>query len=469
MEYLPQHLTVGTKCVSSHPPGIDPFGYLPLEIVGLINDALDPPDTERLRRVCRSWKVLSEALNGHGAIAKYCPFFSQAVLTSSKTPNEWFRWWLCCEQSLATGLAQSTIRFSKVITWDLRNDFLVVGSQNGMITVQALRSRHGLIPSGGRWLSLREIFRTHTTVKFWLTGVFVTAGGNIIVQLNGRDYSYLARITSHGKVIWFHNYSWSAVGVSSKFIYVLHVPYAPGNVLVLDTVNLADGTLRSASTFKAPDRSSGAFGNLKMVFSADEAFIAIKCYNQFLCIFDPSSVQLVDVTGWHTGPITAGGACWITSEPGTSNFVESFWKDGLVDRIFRYTHQTSGNIFTCKEIRNFPVDQSTPRGGVDIGRGLVFEDSRLDPDTWRFTVRRLQDQSTNRPVEDPETYYRFITVPDKQTGKRMDIESPTKEGREYSDDVTNFFGIYNDYLVYHHVLTGRFMVIDYRVPGRYRR
>lgn len=42
----------------------DPFRYLPTESAQQINDLLDPPDTERMRRVCRSWKALSELLNG---------------------------------------------------------------------------------------------------------------------------------------------------------------------------------------------------------------------------------------------------------------------------------------------------------------------------------------------------------------------------------------------------------------------
>ena len=402
MEHLPQHSGVGTKHDASQPSRIDPFRCLPLEIVSLVNDLLDPQDTERLRRVCRSWKVLSEALNDQRAIARHCSSVSKPVFPNSIIANDWFRRWLCFEQSIATGLARSAIQFYKIKTWDLRNDVLVVGTTSGNISVQALRSSDGFSTSEIRWLKLKEIFRKHIAVDFLLAGVFMTASSDVIVQLDSEPTQYLARITSKGKVIWFHDYPWRAVVVNSNFIYVVHEVYGLGDMLlILDTVDISYGTLRSRSAaVRAPRRPSAAFGDLKLVLSADETFIAIKYFNHFHCILDARSGQLIDVVGWYTGPIIASGSCWITSEPGTSNFVEFFWNDGVLDRIFRYTHETSNNIFTCAEIRNFSVGALTPSGGVDIGRGLVFEDFHLDPDNWTFTVRRMKDLSRNRPAED---------------------------------------------------------------------
>ena len=97
---------------------MDPFEYLPAELTCMIFDILGPLDTERLRRVSRYWKTLSQFYNGSRAIKRYCPrAYLPATAATESSANALFRRWLRTEHSVGAGLAQNAVRSCGVTMW----------------------------------------------------------------------------------------------------------------------------------------------------------------------------------------------------------------------------------------------------------------------------------------------------------------------------------------------------------------
>ena len=297
----------------------DPFRHLPPEIVGLINGLLDPPDTERLRRVCKSWKALSEFFNDHGALERHFPTVCNSTIaegdvTTAKLANVRFRQWLCYEQSLAAGLVQSVVRACEITVWDIRNHLLVSGNSSGRVLIRTLRSGSNNTCPDRRQLSLKTILQPFRKAKyFWLNDIFATVNGDIVTQLVTDSRQAIARVTSMGEVVWFMKHECSSLAVGAKCFYVIHVHGSVGGFYGLETLDLENGVSRARSTDVAPYRAPNSFGDLRMVLSADEALIAVKLKNELLCIFETSSGQLMYIEEPEPLGYDASDACWVYS------------------------------------------------------------------------------------------------------------------------------------------------------------
>ena len=190
---------------------LDPFNYLPGEITGLIIEVLDPPDTERLRRVCRSWKALSECFNGSQAIKRHCPKLYSPDLACVQIANLRFRRWLCTEQNIKVALAQTAVRSCKVTLWDICNHMLVTGNGSGRLMLRALQPCPTLPFNGSRQISLNSILRPFLKSNFRLSEVLATVDGDIVFTLETDEERYLFKMTTKGKIIWHLKDDWRYV------------------------------------------------------------------------------------------------------------------------------------------------------------------------------------------------------------------------------------------------------------------
>lgn len=460
-----KHSKVGTMPHQSGSSRIDPFRLFSPEIVGLINHLLDPPDTERLRRVCRSWKVLSQFLNGHGTIARYCPavytsMLADGSLPTADTANACFRRWLCYEESIAAGLAHSVFRSCQVTMFDICNHMLVAGNVTGRLLVRKLQQGSNNTRQQSHQLSLRKILRPFIAVDFWLLEVFATVDGDLITHTDTGAKSYVARITSTGKVVWHVEQKFSGVAVGAKLVYQLHW----NDFCALETLDLANGVQKKFSTNALPPRAPKSFGVFKLILSADEAFLAVKVKNQLLFIFKTSTGQLAHIEEPVSLGYTAYDECWVSSEPDSSGFVEACWEQGRISIIYLYTHQLSTGIFHRTKMMSFPEDNSAPRGGIDIGRRLIFEEQPDKHGVSSFLVRPLKTLNPNETDNGTASRPTILTMATEKSRERKPIELPRRAYLEDLEDYSNFFGIYDGYLVFHHIFTGRLMIADFRPP-----
>ena len=486
MEHLPQYPEVG----------LDPLKHLPLEVMGFINDSLDPPDTERLRRVCKSWKILSETLNDKRAIARHCPKAYGLFAANSGNPNLYFRRWLCFEQNIVAGLAQNAVQLYDVMFWDIRNHMLVVGHSCGKLLVRQLRQSTVSTPDEVRPLCLKSInwppkLGKRRPGKIVLKGVFATVDGEIVIYFAAGGNGYISRITSTGEIVWFIDHEWSALAVDRNHVYVLKTGNAFIQTCKIVTLHIGDGTQISSCTIPALKRAPNAKGSLRLVLSADEGFILIKKKNHVLCIYDTAGQVIRDIEEPIPLDYSPALASWVTPEPESSNYFELCWAARGPTMLCKYTYSPDNKTFIRTRFRHWSMSDNTlaPRGGVDVHRGLVFEDVFVSSQVSKFVVRPWQDRSCGRQRdglltfhEDPNsgsserriftlddneqqrggTYHKFFTVPDKRGGKRHELEFPAKGVvNKKALEVTDFFGVYNDYVVFFHAWTGRLMVMDF--------
>lgn len=462
-------LKVGTMPPQSGLSRIDPFRLFPPEIVGLINHLLDPPDTERLRRVCRSWKALSQFSNGYGTMARYCPavytsMLADGSLPTADTANACFRRWLCYERSIAAGFAHRVFRFCEVTMFEIRNHILVSGNSSGRLLVRKLHSGSADFSQQSYQLSLKKILRPFIAVEFSLMGVLATGDGDLIIHTETKLKSQVARITSTGKVVWFVEQEYSGAVIGANSVYHFHCGPGLGRVCALETMDLTTGVQKSYSRVAWPSRAPKSFGSFKLVLSADEAFLAVKLKNQLLCIFKTSTGQLAHVEEPEPLGYTAYDDCWMSSEPDSPDFLEACWEQGRVSIIYLYTHQVSTGIFHRTRMMSFAEDSSAPRGRVDIRRGLVFEEQSDEHGVSSFLVRPLEaldpDGTGNKKASCPKN----LTMAAGKSRERKPVELPRRRYEEDYEQDSNSFGFYDGYLVFHHIVTGRLMVADFRPP-----
>jgi len=448
---------------------IDPFHLFPPEIVGLINDLLDPPDTERLRRVCRSWKALSQSLNGQGAVARHCPVAYTSLLVRrnlahENTANACFRRWLCYEESISAGLAHSVFRACEVTMFDICNHMLVSGNLSGRLLVRKLQPGSNNTRQQSHQLSLKKILRPFIAVDLWLEGVFTTVDGDLITHTDAKTVSSIARITSMGKVVWCVEQDCSGVAVGANCVYLFHCGPDFGNFCALGTLDLVNGVQKSYSTVVWPSRAPKSFGSFKLILSADEAFLAVRVKNQLLCIFKTSTGQLAHIEEPVSLGYTAYDDCWMSPEPDSSDFLEACWEQGSVSIIYLYTHQVSTGTFHRTKIMSFPEDGFAPRGGIDIRRRLIFEEQSDKNGVSSFLVRPLKTLNPNETDNGTTSCRKFLTMATEKSRERKPIELPRRAYHEAHEPYSSSFGIYNGYLVFHHIVTGRLMIVDFRPP-----
>lgn len=407
-----RHSKVGTMPTQGELSRIDPFRSFPPEIVGLINHLLDPPDTERLRRVCRSWKALSQFFNGYGTMARYCPavytsMLADGSLPTADTANVCFRRWLCYERSIAAGFAHRVFRFCEVTMFEIRNHTLVSGNSSGRLLVRKLHSGSADLSQQSYQLSLKKILRPFIAVEFSLLGVLATGDGDLIIHTESKVTSHVARITSTGKVVWVVEQQYSGAVIGANSVYQLHYGPRVGRGCALGTLDLTTGVQKSYSRVAWPSRAPKSFGTFKLILSADEAFLAVKVKTQLLCIVKTSTGQLAHIEEPVSLGYTAYDDCWMSPEPGSSDFLEACWEQGRVSIIYLYTYQVLTGTFHRTRMMSFAEDSSAPRGGIDIRRRLIFEEHSDEHGVSSFLVRPLEafssDGTGNKTASCPRT------------------------------------------------------------------
>ena len=458
---------VGNDLAQHQPHQFDPLGLLPPEILGLIIKLLDPPDTERLRRVCRSWKAFSEAFNGLGALAQHCPTIHQSLQATgthavAESANLLFRRWLCYEENVSAGFVQRVFQYGDVTTWDIRNHVLVSGNYSGRLLIRSLQPGSNSVRPESRQLSLNKILRPFIATEFYFRQAFATVDSDIITYVESKNMGYISRVTAEGKVVWFVKRSCSAIVAGTKYVYTLYWRSRPGWAYRLDRLDITNGVSESSTSVRAPKRAVNAFGTLRLILSGDEMFVAFKCKNYFLSIFQTSPGKLMHIKGEERLQYTSSDACWVSSEPGSSNFSEICWKQGRVSKMFLYTYEVSKKRFLRTEIMSSPQDEYAPRGGIDMGRRLIFEERPHFRGFSYFFVRPLKLSRSNSTKLSCAYDSKPLTISTGEIGRRKPVEFPGRKCHQDRGLETNFFGFYDDYLVFHHVATGRLMIADFR-------
>ena len=468
MDSLLEDDTVRTKHARENQTRADPFNYLPLEITSLIVGMLEPPDTELLRRVCKFWKTLSEALNGYNAVARHCPKALQLMSAKSKKPNLCFRQWLCFEQNLKAGLAQDVVPFNEATTWDIHNHLLVAGHPCGEVRIMPLRQSSTTISA---LLNLNTLLRPHQLGEIVLNVVSLAEDGDIIVQLsseegNPEERRYIAKLTTAGTVVWLTTTDWDTVAIGLEYAYVLTPSNWDGDCKVLIT-DLKSGSQISSFEIPPLNRAPDSYGVLKSVLSSDEAFVLVKKSNQVLCIYDTIRRRVTDIKG--TPPQFSGPCldCTIIPDPNSSDFFGIFGDGEPPCVIYKYTYDILTHTFTLVHFRSFEYEPWAPGFGYDIGRDLVFEDYMYENGAYTyedgvqaFTVRSLR----RFPLIGPNAYkdtQKSITVVEKNTDGKRKVTLPVKGFPEDDWLVPDFFGVHNEYLVYFSSYMRLLVVFDF--------
>lgn len=385
-------------------------------------------------------------------------------LPTTDTANACFRRWLCYEKSIAAGLAHSVFRSCRVTMFDICNHTLVAGNLTGRLLIRKLQQGSNHTRPQSHQLSLKKILRPFLAVDISMLEVFATVDGDIITHTYTEATSCVARITSTGKVVWYVEQGFSAVAVGANCVYQLNCGSGVGTIFALQTLDLANGVQKSYSKVAWPSRAPKSFGSFKLILSADEAFLAVKVKNQLLCIFKTSTTQLAHIEEPVSLGYTAYDDCWISPEPDSSGFFEACWEQGRVSIIYLYTHQHSTGTFHRTKMMSFPEDKSAPRGGVDIRRGLIFEEQADRYGVSSFLVRPLKTLNPNETAIGTASCPTILTMATEKSRERKPIELPRRADLDGLEDYSNFFGIYDGYLVFHHIVTGRLMIADFRPP-----
>lgn len=431
----------------------------------MIIDLFEPTDTERLRRVCKAWKMLSESLVGRKAVARYCSAQYKSLLAKGKlqdanAANECFRKWLCFEQSLTAGLANEVYTLCEVTKFDIRGDMLVTGNNSGRLLLRTMRPTSLTALQGSHQLSLTKLLRSFIKTKFWLCDVFATACGRVIVRLDSEEIPYLACITTPDTVDWCVEQELSGMTLGANTTYLFEYGEVIGWNYALVTIDLASGARKAYEVATAPARPFGGFGRFKLILSADERFLAVKVKTQLICIFHTSTGRLKPIEDTNPSGYSAYDDTWMSSELDSSNFVETCWEQGHVSTIYLYTHKVSTDSFHREEFASWSKGDSAPRGGVDIRRGLVFEDY-FEKGVSSFVIRPLEYSQSDKILREEASQRKVLTMGKRGTGPRKPVELPGRSYVQESEEDSNFFGIHGDHLVYHHVTTGRLMVAGF--------
>ena len=436
----------------------DPFEYLPLEITSLIVELLDPPDTERVRRVCKSWKDLSEALNGYKTVARHCPKAMQQMSAKSKMPNLCFRQWLCFEQNLKAGLAQDVVLFNETMTWDIRNHLLVAGHRCGGIRIMPLRQSSTKI-SG--LFNLNTLLWPHQLAEIVLSHTPPAEDGDMIIQFISDERRYIAKLTVTGTVVWLTATDWSTLAIGLEHVYVLTPRDWESDCKVLIT-DLKTGS--QISSFPIPPLISTpeSYGQLKSVLSSDEKFVLVKSTNHVLGIYDTIRRKITDIKGTPAQSSGPCSECSIIPDPSSSDFFGTFRYDQKPCVIYKYIHGTLTHTFTLVHFRSFEYEPWAwaPNYNYDIARNLVFEDFMYEHGLQAFTVRSLRRVPFTGPDAFKDTQ-KTITVVEKDTGSKRKVTLPV-DGFP-ADDWLNpaFFGIHDGYLVYYSDFMRLLVVFDF--------
>lgn len=460
---------------------IDPFRRLPPELAGLVIELLDPAETETLRRVGRVWKVLSEKYNGLRAVKRHCPAPFRTLLAhgehdTSGAANLCFRRWLNYECSIAAALAHKVVRCYEVTLWDIRNDTLITSDYTGRLMIQPLRSDLTTPCRSSRELNLEGVLRFRVNLaRFWLRGVSGMENGDVLVQLETEEMGYLTRTTVAGEIVWFIENDWCAVAFGADIFHVLHVHDSRSGIYSLEMLDLADGSTKALSRGSSSItlRTDRTVGDFKLVLSTNEEFMAVKCKNQVFCFFRTSTQQLIPIEEPETLSYAACDTCWTIWDPQTSDLIEICWTQGRVSVVYRYKYDILSGSFLRRKELIFPHDSIAPRGGLDVGRNLIFEEHVHDGGKSYFVIKPLRNAEvggdnlgglSNGTTLDTRSQYRILSIPDPQLGARKAIEMDKRPYRPTRELESNFFGFYKGFLVFQHVATGRLMVADFRPP-----
>ncbi len=273
--------------------------------------------------------------------------------------------------------------------------------------------------------------------------------------------SCVARITSIGKVVWYVEQHCSGVAVGAKCVYQFHCGPDFADFCALETLDLANGVQKNYLTVAWPSKS---FGSFKLILSADEAFLAVKVENRLLCIFKTSTGQLAHIEKPISLGYTAYDDCWMSPEPDSSDFIEACWEQGRVSIIYLYTHQVSTGTFYRTKIMSFPEDSFAPHGGIDIRRRLIFEEQSDENGVSSFLVRPLKTLNPNGTDNGTASCSKILTMATEKSRERKPIELPRRAYHKAHEPYSNSFRIYDGYLVFHHIVTGRLMIADFRPP-----
>ena len=455
-----------------HPRSVGLFRHLPPEILALINDLLDPSDTEYLRRVCKYWKSLSENLNCRAAIAKHWPtavsgsFFCTGV---DQTANACFRRRLFYEESLKAGFAQRVVRSHEVECWDICNNVLVSGNDSGRLSIQSLRpstSRHE-----SHQLSLRTILRP----LIWgptihLCGVKLTLYGDIIAQIRLGSKSLnrssrIVRLTQAGNVSWNVKQPCNGVAVGAETIYVFH--YHPSLEIrySLTTLVAKEGKAKSTSTATDFPSALDPEVNGNLVLSADESFIAVNNSIHLLCLFEVGTKQLVEIMEPHPLRDVREGNCSIVPDHGSCNFFEVCWRKQYVIFAYHYTYDITIRAFHRRRILNFAHhfdNTSTPRAGIDVYHRMVFKEV-YGPDGPLFSIQPLETHRIDGEDFQHQVKWSYLTAPIGSSRERKIVNFSMKclEWWNIACD-PDFFGMWKGFLVFWHLPSKRLMVADFR-------
>ena len=452
--------TVRIKHARGSQTRADPFNSLPLEITNIIVEILEPPDTERLRRVCKSWKALSEALNGYKAVAKHCPKALQLVAAKSKMPNLCFRQWLCFEQNVKAGLAQDVALLNETTMWDIRNHLLVAGHKSGAIRILPLRQS---LTTVSVLLNLHTLLLPHQLVQIVLYGVSLAEDGDMIIRFKSEERRYIAKLTTSGTVVWLTAIHWRTVAIGLEYVYVLTLSDWDDNfdgdckILIID---LESGSQTSSFTIPPLDLTPDSHGDLVSVLSSDGVFVLIKTANHVLCIYDTRRKKIAKMKGTprqFSGPCLD---CSIIPDPISSDFFATFGDGQPPCAIYKCIYDEPTHTFSLIQIRSFKYEPWAPDFGYDIARNLVFENFMYEDGVLAFTVRSLRRVPFTGPDAWKDTQ-KSITVTQKDTDWKRLVTLSVDGFPEDECLVPAFFGVHNGYLVYHNYYMRFLVVFDF--------
>ena len=162
----------------------------------------------------------------------------------------------------------------------------------------------------------------------------------------------------------------SAVAISTKYVYMLRIAITPMEDLILNTINLSDGEWKKSSTVPPMELPITAFGVLKMVVSADDAFIAVKTANLLLCMLNAATGEIMKSYDLYEIEYFEDSydASWILPEPDSSDFLEICWRRGYIEVIYYYKFEAHNKRFTREPLMVNPRGCLTACGGVDYHR-----------------------------------------------------------------------------------------------------
>ena len=105
---------------------------------------------------------------------------------------------------------------------------------------------------------------------------------------------------------------------------------------------------------------------------------------------------------------------------------------------------------------------------------LIFAEHFETNGESKITIRPLDAQSgiqtsapPNKFLDNASTVHRFLSIPDKETLKRVDLVFPPSTFHSQTGKGTDFFGMYYGYLVFYQARTGLFLAANYQLPPQW--